>query len=168
MSATKTHWKKYFNYDYLGTYSLPDGQDIIVTIKEIKKEMVIGQGGQKQECTVMYFSDADKPMVLNRTNSKVIAQIYKTPYVEQWIGKKIQLYAKAGIRAFGVVTDGLRVRDFIPKNLSNDESRLKEIKAQVRAKLSEYKGEDRSEIVSKAKEQQNSITGLTEVLNMMK
>lgn len=32
-----THWKNQFNYDYLGVYSLPDGKDIILTIKETKK-----------------------------------------------------------------------------------------------------------------------------------
>ena len=29
-----THWKTQFNYDYLGAYSLPDGKDIILTIRE--------------------------------------------------------------------------------------------------------------------------------------
>ena len=32
-----THWKTQFNYDYLGAYSLPDGKDIILTIRETKK-----------------------------------------------------------------------------------------------------------------------------------
>ena len=31
-----THWKNQFNYDYLGAYSLPDGKDIILTLKETK------------------------------------------------------------------------------------------------------------------------------------
>ena len=37
-----THWKTQFNYDYLGAYSLPDGKDIILTIRETKKEQVVG------------------------------------------------------------------------------------------------------------------------------
>ena len=42
-----THWKTQFNYDYLGAYSLPDGKDIILTIRETKKEQVVGASGKK-------------------------------------------------------------------------------------------------------------------------
>ena len=44
-----THWKTQFNYDYLGAYSLPDGKDIILTIRETKKEQVVGASGKKEE-----------------------------------------------------------------------------------------------------------------------
>ena len=47
-----THWKTQFNYDYLGAYSLPDGKDIILTIRETKKEQVVGASGKKEECFV--------------------------------------------------------------------------------------------------------------------
>ena len=63
-----THWKTQFNYDYLGAYSLPDGKDIILTIRETKKEQVVGTSGKKEECFVAYFFENVKPMILNRTN----------------------------------------------------------------------------------------------------
>ncbi|WP_456867549.1 hypothetical protein [Galbibacter sp. BG1] len=113
--SDKTHWKTFFNYDYLGAYSLDEGKDLIVTIKHAKKEKVKGPGGKEEECLVCYFSDADKPMVLNRTNSGTIEKLYGTGYVEEWSGKKIQLYVKHGVKAFGQETDALRIRDFIPK-----------------------------------------------------
>lgn len=50
-----THWKTQFNYDYLGAYSLPDGKDIILTIRETKREQVVGASGKKEECFVAYF-----------------------------------------------------------------------------------------------------------------
>ena len=71
-----THWKNQFNYDYLGAYSLPDGKDIILTLKETKKEMVTGTNGQKSECFVAYFHENAKPMILNKTNCKTIAVSY--------------------------------------------------------------------------------------------
>jgi hypothetical protein len=113
VKETKTHWKKNFNYDYMGSYSLPIGQELVVTIKETKKEKVVGQSGKKEECFVCYFTDSDKPMILNRTNCKIISKIYNTPFIEEWRGKKIQLYS-AQVNAFGETTDALRVRDFIP------------------------------------------------------
>lgn len=114
MSETKTHWKKFFNYDYMGAYSLPEGKDVVVTIKELKKEIVTGQAGKKEECFVCYFSDSDKPMILNRTNCRTIEKLYGSPFTEDWRGKKIQLYV-ATVKAFGDITDALRVRDFKPE-----------------------------------------------------
>lgn len=115
MKDSKTHWKKQFNYEYLGTYSLPaDGKDLTLTVKQTKKEMVTGNNGQKEECFVCYFQEEPKPMILNRTNCGIIEKIYKTPFIEEWTGKKIQLYAKK-VSAFGEMVDGLRIRELIPK-----------------------------------------------------
>lgn len=138
----KTHWKKHFNYEYLGVYSLPEGQDIVLTIKSVQDEEVVGQSGKKEKCCIVRFSDHDKGMVLNRTNAKTIEKIHKTPYVEDWAGKKIQIYRETGIRAFGTVTDGLRVRDFIPKEKNETEI----IFGKVRAAFRSYKGSDREQI----------------------
>jgi hypothetical protein len=124
MEKGKTHWKKNFNYDYMGAYSLPDGKDVVVTIKQTKKEMVKGAKGKKEECFVCYFTDSDKPMILNRTNCKTIEKIYGTPYIEEWSGKKIQLYV-ASVDAFGDTTDALRVRDFVPLDKEDNTEALK-------------------------------------------
>ena len=85
-----THWKTQFNYDYLGAYSLPDGKDIILTIRETKKEQVVGASGKKEECFVAYFFENVKPMILNRTNCKTLTKIFKNPNFESWINKQIQ------------------------------------------------------------------------------
>jgi len=111
----KTHWKKEYNYNYLGSYSLPIGKDLVLTIKETKTEEVIGPDGKKQECFVAYFSDNEKPMILNKTNCKAIQKLYDTPYIEDWVGKKIQVYS-APVKAFGEITDALRIRNVIPKD----------------------------------------------------
>jgi hypothetical protein len=95
----KTHWKKLENPDYLGAYSLPDGKDLSVKIEKVVREMITGTGGKKEECTVLYLK-GQKPMILNRTNAKMIQQIYNTPYIEEWVGKIITLTI-AKIKAFG-------------------------------------------------------------------
>lgn len=123
---TKTHWKKNYNYDYLGAYSLADmGEDVILTIKQTKKEKVIGSSGKKEDCFVVYFVESDKPMILNRTNAKTIEKVYKTPFVEEWIGKRVQLYS-AKVNAFGETTDALRIRDFMPVDKTLDVTAAKE------------------------------------------
>jgi hypothetical protein len=116
MSEQLTHWKKLTNPDYLGAYALQPGEDLIATIKEVTQADVIGTGGKKESKTVVVFEEKGiKPMVLNRTNSKTITKLFKTPYIEQWKGKKIQIYIEHDIQAFGETVDGIRVRPFLPK-----------------------------------------------------
>ena len=108
-----THWKQLANYDYLGAYSLENGKDKTVTIKKIVKELVTGHAGRKENCIVAYFSDEEKPMILNKTNCKTIQKIYGTPLIEEWIGKKITLYASTTSLA-GETVECLRIRPYPP------------------------------------------------------
>jgi hypothetical protein len=111
----KTHWKKLQNPDYLGSYSLEPGKDMILTIKNVKVESVTGPDNRKEDCTVMYFVENVKPMIVNATNAKIISKLYKTPYIEEWAGKKIQIYSTE-VKAFGDVVEALRIRPKVPAN----------------------------------------------------
>jgi len=110
----KTHWKKLVNPDYLGAYSLNPGEEKTLTIAKVVRETVKGSGGKKQECTVLHFVEKEKPMIVNRLNSKIITKIYGTPYIEDWIGKKIKIYADM-VEAFGDMVEALRIRSEAPK-----------------------------------------------------
>lgn len=114
MEEVLTHWKKLMNPDYLGGYALAPGQDLIATIKSVGNEEVTGTDGKKEICSVIHFAENDiKPMILNATNNKTIAKLFKTPYIEQWCGRKIQIYTEK-VKAFGEIWDALRVRPFLP------------------------------------------------------
>lgn len=111
----KTHWKNNFDYNYLGSYSLKNGKDVVLTISKTQQEMVKGTNGQSEQCFVAYFverADWIKPMILNKTNCKVISQLY-TPYIEDWSGVKVQI-GIAQVSAFGDTVDALRIRKKIP------------------------------------------------------
>ena len=112
---SKTHWKKLTNPNYLGAYSIDDGQDLILTIAYVRQEDVIGSDGKKEECAVCHFKERDfKPMILNVTNMKAIAKVVGSPYIDDWPGHRIQIGTES-VRAFGTVTDALRVRPEKPK-----------------------------------------------------
>ena len=108
-----THWKKLTNPDYLGTYSLEDGQDIVLTISNVRQEVVTGPEGKQEQCLVCYWKEGAKPMILNVTNSKMIEKLLKTPYIEEWSGSRIQIGAEK-VKAFGEIVDALRIRSFLP------------------------------------------------------
>lgn len=114
MEATLTHWKKLTNVNYLGAYSLDPGKDLILTIQNVTRETITGTDGKKEEAMIIRFAEPNvKPFICNKTNAKMIAKIHKTHYIEQWVGKKIQLYAKE-VAAFGTTTDALRIRETAP------------------------------------------------------
>jgi hypothetical protein len=114
MNQQQTHWKKLYNPDYLGAYSLDPGKDMTLTIASVKNEMVTGPDSRKEECIVIRFVEKQKPMIVNATNAKMIQKIYKTPYIEEWAGKKIQLFAEK-VKAFGDTVDALRIRPTAPR-----------------------------------------------------
>lgn len=116
-TETKTHWKKQFNYNYLGSYSLVDGKDLVLTIKEFKKEEVKDTKGKKKECFVVRFHEPNiKPMILNKTNCKAVEKLYGSPFIEDWSGKKISIYVTK-VDAFGDEVDALRIRDTAPSEI---------------------------------------------------
>lgn len=114
----KTHWKKLTNPDYLGAYSIDDGEDIVLTIKNVKSEVVTGTDGKKEECVVAYFKEPSKPMILNKTNMKTLEKLCKSPYIEDWSGRSIQIGVEK-VKAFGDVVDALRIRKFFPRVREN-------------------------------------------------
>lgn len=104
---SKTHWKRLVNPDYIGAYALPDGEDLTVTIDYVQNEVVTGSGGKKEECMVAHLV-GQKPLILNMTNSKSIHKLYG-PYIEDWKGKQITLYAST-TKLAGEVVECLRIR----------------------------------------------------------
>ncbi|MNK70398.1 hypothetical protein D3C87_898170 [compost metagenome] len=115
---SKTHWKLLINPDYIGAYALEEGQDLTVTIDWVQQEAVTGTGGKKEDCTVAHLI-GQKPMILNVTNSKMIAKLYG-PYIEDWAGKPITLYAST-TKLAGETVECLRVR---PKVMAKQKSKI--------------------------------------------
>lgn len=107
---TKTHWKKMVNTNYIGAHDLSPGQELTITIDSISHELVKNQDGKDEQCVVMRIKGAKKPMILNKTNMKIITKLLNTPYVEEWVGSKVILYA-AKVRAFGEQIEALRIKN---------------------------------------------------------
>lgn len=111
---SETHYKRLINPDYLGAYSLDPGKDMVLTIKTVKREVITGAGGKKEECPVCHWAENEKPMVLNITNMKTIAKMYG-PYIEHWAGKRVQIYAST-TKFGGDTVECLRIRKDPPED----------------------------------------------------
>lgn len=104
------------NPNYLGSWDLEEitNREVTLTIEKIIDESVV-TNGQKENCTVCYWTDKNfKPMILNVTNKKTIAKMYKTKDTEKLKGKAVTIYIEQ-VKAFGGIHDALRIRGKIPQ-----------------------------------------------------
>jgi len=84
-----------------------------VEITEVKTESVMNADGRNEECLVAHLKD-QKPLIVNKTNAKVIAKVAGSNYIEDWKGKQIALYI-SNVKAFGELVEAIRVRTVPPK-----------------------------------------------------
>jgi len=128
----KTHWKKAFNPNYLGAYAM-DGTDKVLTIAKTATEKVKNTDGKEEEVLVLHWKEKEKPMILNKTNSKAVAKVAKSNYIEDWIGVRVSIYT-SNVRAFGESVDALRIRDFAPRTAETlDDVRFSKMLESIKA-----------------------------------
>ena len=68
-----------------------DGRDVTKTIKSVTMDELTMSGGKKKTSPVIRFSDAEKKLVINKTNAKIIAGMYGNE-TDNWVGKKITMF----------------------------------------------------------------------------
>ena len=114
--------RKYFDSPYMGAYSISEGQEPVVTIKDIMHGKITLDGGRKEEHVLLSFSeravpgmDEVKPLVLNATNQKTLEKLYGKG-ADALIGKKVQFYVDPAVKAIGGgTTEGVRIRPRVPR-----------------------------------------------------
>lgn len=87
----KDHWEVLFNQNYLRWFHLM-GKEATVEIERVEKDVELTMpGGTKDKRGVVHFKGKDKPLVLNKTNARMIASIHGNK-PSLWPGKKVILY----------------------------------------------------------------------------
>jgi hypothetical protein len=94
-------------------------EDLTLTIKSIIQEN-IGQGEKQEVKPILYFSETEKGMVLNKTNANTISSLYG-PETDAWPGKRITVFATE-VDFAGKQTLALRVRMRQPGGNGDDDS----------------------------------------------
>lgn len=108
----ETHWKKITNPNYIGAYDFATGEVRKVKIISISQEKVYSPDNKMTDAVVAKLENS-KPLVLCKTNMKMISKLLDTPFIEKWGGKSILLEVKK-VKAFGEWVDALRVCDKLP------------------------------------------------------
>lgn len=89
-----------------------NGGNYTLTIKSVVMEDMQSHDNKKVTKPVVRFANAQKSMVLNRTNCMIIAALYGDE-TDGWAGKRIAIYPTQ-VRAFGKMQDCIRVKEEIP------------------------------------------------------
>ena len=113
MEDKVTHWKKLTNPHYIGAHDLQPGQELKITIESIGNGVIKAfdrKSVKEEQCVVAHIKGAHKPLILNKTNMKIISKVLDTPYIEEWAGKSIIIYS-AKVKAFGDIVDAIRVKN---------------------------------------------------------
>lgn len=109
-----THYKQLINPDYMGSYSLDNGNngynELAATLKHVKQEEVISPQGKKSTCLIG-ITDQPKPFILNRSGQKVLVKLSKSRYIEDWKNLPITFWVECNVKAYGEVVDGLRIKE---------------------------------------------------------
>lgn len=99
---------KYLKYQEL------DGQDWVVTIRDVERHEIKAKDGKLEHKFVLFFVEHDKGMILNATNMKMLYKLFNSDESDDWKGKRITLYTKDDIEMGGEIMSGLRIRAKLP------------------------------------------------------
>lgn len=113
MAELRGDYRKFMDKNYLGSWDVPDGEDLVLTVDKAARDDVKNERGSEKKLTLHFVEDY-KPMILNATNSKAISEAVGSTKVEDWSGKRVAIYTTK-VTAFGGTTDALRIRNYAPK-----------------------------------------------------
>jgi len=111
----KTHWKKLIDHNFINEGDLDNG-NIIATIKSVALEEVKNHQGKKVDLHVLRFQEPNiKPLILTaKINWSNIQIATGTPYIEEWVGKKIEIYYDPKVKFGSEVVGGVRIMPRAP------------------------------------------------------
>lgn len=113
MAELTGDYRKFMDKNYLGSWDVPDGEDLVLTIDKAARDDVKNERGSERKLT-LHFVEGYKPMILNATNSKALSEAVGSTKVEDWSGKRVAIYTTK-VTAFGGTTDALRIRNYPPR-----------------------------------------------------
>lgn len=127
---SKTHYRKAFDSPYLSSADIVD--PVVLTIKRVTLE---GDRTKKtkDKFNTAWFVEREirpgeplKPMILNATNSKALARIAGSKFIDDWNNIPITVYVDGAVRFGKETVEGLRIRPvpMAPRKASISDERM--------------------------------------------
>lgn len=109
----KTHYRKAFDSPYLSAADIVD--PLVLTIKRVVLEKDRTKKTQDEFNTCHWVEpfirtgEPLKPMILNATNSKFLAQLTGSKWIDDWAGAKVTVWVDGAVRFGRETVEGLRL-----------------------------------------------------------
>ena len=109
--------------EYMGADDIDPNVEPVLTIRNIYRGKVTLSRGKEVKNVLTFVEESVpgisevRPLIVNSTNRQMLKKLYKQVTANALEGKKIQLWIEHGVRnpSKNEITDGVRIRDFIPK-----------------------------------------------------
>lgn len=89
------------------------GRDHTVTIARVRGETVEGEEGRKSKKPVIDLEEWPRPLVLNKTNARVLIRFYGADY-RAWSGKRFTMFPTE-VKFGKEMVDAIRIRNTKPQ-----------------------------------------------------
>jgi len=139
--ATKTHYRKAFDSPYLSSADIVD--PVTLTIKSVTLEKDKTKK-TPDEFNTAHFAESHirpgevlKPMILNAGNSKFLAQLTGSKWIDDWHGVSVTIYVDSSVKFGRETVEGLRLAKAVAGPVASPEL-LAEAEAAARLGLTEY------------------------------
>lgn len=110
----KTHYRKVFDSPYLSAADIVEPVALTIRCVQVETDKT---KKTKDKMNTAYFVEREirageplKPMILNATNSKMVAKITGSPFLEDWNGVQVEIYVDHNVRFGRETVEGLRIR----------------------------------------------------------
>ncbi len=110
----KTHYRKVFDSPYLSAADIVEPVALTIRCVQVEADKT---KKTKDKMNTAYFAEREirsgeplKPMILNATNSKMVAKITGSPFLEDWNGVTVEIYVDHNVRFGRETVEGLRIR----------------------------------------------------------
>jgi len=114
----KTHYRKAFKSIYLSSADIIS--PTILTIKHVRLEPDKSKKTTDSFNTA-YFTDKFirdgellKPMILNVYNSKILACLANSKFIDDWENIRVTIYVDPNVKSMGSIVEGLRIEPNVP------------------------------------------------------
>ena len=109
--------------EYMGADDIDPNVEPVLTIRNIYRGKVTLSRGKEVKNVLTFVEESVpgisevRPLIVNSTNRQMLKKLYKQVTANALEGKKIQLWIEHNVRnpSKNEMTDGVRIRDFIPK-----------------------------------------------------
>lgn len=124
---TKTHWLQNPNKNFLWHQDMPNGDDMILTIKSGQWEEVKDPTKWTKDMKrVVRFEENIKPFICNETNAEAIMKLTWVKFMEDSLWKQIQL-GVSQTRVKKEMVDCIRVRESIENIVIDNKKAIKSL-----------------------------------------